>query len=727
MKSNLLNIKLLSPIINWVIKWWYPNVGSKSIAHVILFIEMINKLIENNGILFTIKRLKDIRLIVTRYISGNKLMVINNLISIDKDGFPKSIRYLKRYADSNDPHKKRFLMTLLMLSRCLEGRGKVSYDTITDPFKGTSTVLDQDIIHKICKDFDIIDSHKTIPFDIVNSHMSGKSGPAGKALGTCLYHVDKYTQHDLGAMGLMVGDAIVLYLQDVQYIIPEIVRNTLSKVKYTENRRLSIVSDPEAKERVIAIIDYWSQFCFKELHNSIFKILRSKFPQDRTFTQDPFLQPPKEGNNYHSLDLTAATDRLPIDLQVQVLAEISRETFSQAWKNLMVKEPFLLPDSSGYVKYSVGQPMGALSSWGMLALTHHIIVQYSAIKVNKYPFNGYILLGDDIVINDDDVAKSYRDLMKFLGVDISEHKTHVSKDTYEFAKRWIHKGIEITGFPLRGFLNNLNNPFMIYSNIFNMIEKGQYPRKAGYTIITLIRDLQKIRKVPINKIRTQCNSLELFSLILRTKVHKTLPVQELRSHLCRIWNQNNQSIDIMIPNSELMLNRYWTATTSLAIGMQIKNMTSKLMNMTDHWVKRYHELLDQQWPLVQKHRYYKVFAQSPHYYSFLNEIFRINRKDRLLMNFSDFFKVLERIVIPNPDTMFSDKRNTIDLIVASGEVSKALYKVLKDNPSAKPGEFNHQHLGSSYVKGMTKFIKLSHKPVSNSELDLQQAMAELMM
>lgn len=50
-------------------------------------------------------------------------------------------------------------------------------------------------------------------------------------------------------------------------------------------------------------------------------------------------------------------------------------------------------------------------------------------------FQHYILLGDDVVINNDRVAKRYSTLMKELGVDISLTKTHVSKDTYEFAKR----------------------------------------------------------------------------------------------------------------------------------------------------------------------------------------------------------------------------------------------------------------------------------------------------
>lgn len=32
------------------------------------------------------------------------------------------------------------------------------------------------------------------------------------------------------------------------------------------------------------------------------------------------------------------------------------------------------------VRYSVGQPMGALSSWAMLAMVHHAIVQFSAFR-----------------------------------------------------------------------------------------------------------------------------------------------------------------------------------------------------------------------------------------------------------------------------------------------------------------------------------------------------------
>lgn len=86
-------------------------------------------------------------------------------------------------------------------------------------------------------------------------------------------------------------------------------------------------------------------------------------------------------------------------------------------------------------------------------------------------FDKYIILGDDIVINHDKVANRYKRIMRFLGVDISEAKTHVSKNTYEFAKRWIQQGVEITGLPLRGITNNINNLVTVISVIIDYLYK----------------------------------------------------------------------------------------------------------------------------------------------------------------------------------------------------------------------------------------------------------------
>jgi hypothetical protein len=51
----------------------------------------------------------------------------------------------------------------------------------------------------------------------------------------------------------------------------------------------------------------------------------------------------------------------------------------------------------------------------MLALTHHVIVK-AAVLCKKRGFIDYCVLGDDVVIRDDAVAKAYLTIMSQLGV-----------------------------------------------------------------------------------------------------------------------------------------------------------------------------------------------------------------------------------------------------------------------------------------------------------------------
>jgi len=79
--------------------------------------------------------------------------------------------------------------------------------------------------------------------------------------------------------------------------------------------------------------------------------------------------------------------------------------------------------------------MGAYSSFAMLTVTHHVIVRVAALQVGLQNFSDYAILGDDIVICNDDVASKYLELMSSLGLDINLGKSVISKDFAEFAKR----------------------------------------------------------------------------------------------------------------------------------------------------------------------------------------------------------------------------------------------------------------------------------------------------
>lgn len=103
------------------------------------------------------------------------------------------------------------------------------------------------------------------------------------------------------------------------------------------------------------------QVAFKPLHQYIFKILEG-IPQDGTFDQSkPLLDLSKRMTSkqtFYSYDLSAATDRLPLEIQTDIL-KLLKVSFYKQWASLM-RVPFIYEKES--IIYAVGQPMGALSS-----------------------------------------------------------------------------------------------------------------------------------------------------------------------------------------------------------------------------------------------------------------------------------------------------------------------------------------------------------------------------
>jgi len=89
-------------------------------------------------------------------------------------------------------------------------------------------------------------------------------------------------------------------------------------------RRLCSFPDKEVKVRTIAILDYFSQSSLRPLHSYIYRVLR-KIRQDVTFKQSSFKdliltdEILNNGNLFHSIDLSSATDRFPIRLEAEVL------------------------------------------------------------------------------------------------------------------------------------------------------------------------------------------------------------------------------------------------------------------------------------------------------------------------------------------------------------------------------------------------------------------------
>lgn len=100
--------------------------------------------------------------------------------------------------------------------------------------------------------------------------------------------------------------------------------------------KLGVVYDQAGKARVVAATNWWLQSAFKGLHVSIFDNLK-RITTDATFDQkgafNRFISKYDMNHKMSGYDLSAATDRLPIDLQADIL--ISLGVDGETWRDLL--------------------------------------------------------------------------------------------------------------------------------------------------------------------------------------------------------------------------------------------------------------------------------------------------------------------------------------------------------------------------------------------------------
>jgi hypothetical protein len=124
---------------------------------------------------------------------------------------------------------------------------------------------------------------------------------------------------DISFMGLLEATKVGTHLPE-GFVLPP-----LGKLGFKE--------EPAGKVRVFAMVDPWTQALLRPLHDHLFKFLRY-IPQDGTFNQlgalYDLLHRADKSKGLYSLDLTAATDRLPLDLQQFLLAELYSPVMAEA-------------------------------------------------------------------------------------------------------------------------------------------------------------------------------------------------------------------------------------------------------------------------------------------------------------------------------------------------------------------------------------------------------------
>jgi hypothetical protein len=245
-----------------------------------------------------------------------------------------------------------------------------------------------------------------------------------------------------------------------------------TNIKYLTGR-LGFSAEPGGKTRIFAIGDYWSQTSLKVIQDSLYNTLKS-ISTDSTENQDKgfkdLLQDSK-GKPTHCFDLSAASDRIPAIMQKTRLELLGGKKLGDAWHKVMTDRSFTIKTTGRKVRWTVGQPLGLLSSFPSFALWHHDIIQYSANlermnngKPLKF-FKDYKLLGDDVVIYDSKVAGVYHQLLtEVIGIPINDSKSIIGNSQnsqIEFTKRFSLDGTE---------MSSVKHNILTKNNLVNMLD-----------------------------------------------------------------------------------------------------------------------------------------------------------------------------------------------------------------------------------------------------------------
>jgi hypothetical protein len=442
-----------------------------------LYLYSLNR---RHGSVYVVKYLKACSLAISKAIAGTPFKSLREiepdlpLPRLSKSGFPIIIGTRdRRSLGARDNKVIRMYLSLFNLYRVITVECKSNLETIWGNFTGDSLALNmygswfrrnsKQVIGRYLSNRSIA-AHNFMFLETAS--VSSKKSWTSALYDACVIAEDRqmysHFQDYCSATNSTILDWINRISREIS--VADFSLGKPFKLSYIKNRvngdylgQLSLKDEPAGKQRVFAIVDGWTQSLLTPLHDYLFDILK-KLPNDGTMDQgasyDRACAKAVKYNCSYGYDLSAATDRLPIKLQVDILSSLIGMKAAVAWRNVLVDRSYLLEDQA--YRYVVGQPMGAKSSFAMLGLCHHMIMQYISHSLgNKGWEERYEITGDDIVIFCKDLADAYLTFMKRIGVPINEKKSVVAegRPVLEYLKRTFAFGHDVSPLSFKQFFS----------------------------------------------------------------------------------------------------------------------------------------------------------------------------------------------------------------------------------------------------------------------------------
>lgn len=475
---------------------------------------------------------------------------------LDSKGIPKFIKF--RYSRMKQPEYARAMLTALAYYRLFTQPISDDISNIITPGPDVSKHTLKEI-EEYAREF--YNSRGILPFEPQDSPFpayattkAGANGPSAMGL-TSLKDILALKRSDL--LTKIVDLSSKTYKDNKLFL--DIIERSLSianslpelNLESLKTGRLHLLAEGGGKTRVICIPDIWTQSALKPIHEYFMNKVLKKMPCDGSFGHQVLGNKVKKFTERRGLfcfDLTAATDRFPLSIQIAALKPLLGEIVHE-WSQLLVNRTFTYKGKQ--VRYEVGQPMGLLTSWAAFSITHHVIINHC--KKDK---SFYAMIGDDIGISSKEGAKKYQTFMNSIGVSINDTKSLIpmnSSKVAEIAKRQFLAGNEISPIPPRVLVESTKGTEGLLEFLQVLANRtGKF------------RDLSELEKEGINRLirmNRDINS-DLFQVTL------TCPLDK--------YNPFGDYLDLLKPENIGVSNRW---NTSMPMQTYQHEMESYILNI----------------------------------------------------------------------------------------------------------------------------------------------------
>jgi hypothetical protein len=317
------------------------------------------KLFNHNGLAYALKYFKECRQAIYKYTSGDPVYS-SSMVSLTKDGIPVFLQDWIPLIRLKDKTSIRAVLSILQIGRLFTGVGMLDTSNITKDYTGLETekVIPDHVIESFVNEMNLrIDEIPEPDFYLRSS--KGPSGPAMASICKEAKDLDERLYNLIIKFLTSEQKEILDQMRDENIHNPPDLQQLCDSTNIV--RKITVVADKEGKNRVIAILDYWSQLVLKPLHQQLM-LKVGGLKQDGTYDQVGVVHKLRKGDMYYSMDLTSATDRLPRKLQERLLSKIlGSDGIARDYMSILTDFPFTTRDGET-INYSVGQPMGAYAS-----------------------------------------------------------------------------------------------------------------------------------------------------------------------------------------------------------------------------------------------------------------------------------------------------------------------------------------------------------------------------